>query len=147
MWYPRCQREGKDSFSGAAHYTLLVQHVVGSPWCRGSLTVVLSLLNTRMPKPFSSEPLLSQSAPSLFWCMGVSFLFLPLCRTRHSPMLIFMRFLSAHLSELAGSLWMATWYSITSTTPHGWLAPKTCWKSTLRYLRIYKRKHLQERVR
>lgn len=127
MCYSRCQTEGKEPFPGTAHSTLLMQNMVGHFWCRGSLMIMLSLLNTRITRPFSSEPLFCQSAPSLFWCMGIFFLFLPLCRTWHLPMLIFMKFLSAHLSELAGSLRMATWYSTTSTTPQGCLL-KICFE-------------------
>lgn len=69
MWYPRCQREGKDSLE--LHTTpVLVQPVVGHLGCKGSVTITLSLSNTRVSRPFPSEPLFSLSASSLFWCMG-----------------------------------------------------------------------------
>lgn len=125
-----------------------MQNMVGHFWCRGSLMIMLSLLNTRISRPFSSEPLFCQSAPSLFWCMGVSFLFLPLCRTRHLPMLIFMKFLSAHLSELARPLRVATLYSTTSTTPQGLLVSKNLLKICFEMPENnYRRNHLQRRVR
>lgn len=57
-----CQTEGKAPFPGAA--PLLIQHMVGHLGCKGSLAIMLSLLNTRMSRTSSSEPLFSRSAPA-----------------------------------------------------------------------------------
>ena len=64
--------------------------------------------------PLSTELLSSRSAPSLYWCMG---LFLPRCRTLPLPWLNLIRFLSAQLSSLSRSVWMAAQPAGVSTTP------------------------------
>jgi len=73
-----------------------------------------SLSSTRTPRSLSAELLSSRSTPSLYWCMG---LFLPSCRTLHLPFLNLIRFLSAQLSNLFRSHWMAAQSAGVCTTP------------------------------
>ena len=51
-------------------------------------------------------------SPSLYWCVG---LFLPRCRTLLLPLLNSIRFLSAQLSSLSRSRWMAAQPAAVST--------------------------------
>ena len=51
-------------------------------------------LSSRTPRSFSAE-LLAAGLPILYWCR----LFLPRCRTLHSPLLNFRWFFSAHLCQ------------------------------------------------
>ena len=73
------------------------------------------LSSTSTPRSLSTELLFSRSAPRLYWFMG---LFLPRCRNLHLPLLNFIRFLSAQLSSLSRSCWMAAQPSgVSSTLP------------------------------
>ena len=126
IWYHRWQTEGKGHFPETTGYTLA--NMVNYLWWKGHCRSMLSLLMIRISRSFSFEPLSSQFAPSLCWCMG---LFLPRCRIWHLPMVIFVRFLCAHFSNLAGSLWMAAWTSSKSTTPHRLLEYTTLLKICL----------------
>jgi len=57
---------------------------------------------------------LQQLSPSLSWCLG---LFLPRGRTLPLPLVNLIRFLSAQLSSLSRSRWMAAQPAGVSTTP------------------------------
>lgn len=53
--------------------------------------------------------------PRMYWWLG---LFLHRCRTLNFPFLNSMKFLSAHLSSLLKTFWMAAEFSSISDTPH-----------------------------
>lgn len=123
MWYPRCQTEGKDPFSGTAHYTLAHAAHGGSLLMQGHTEDHAQLVEYMDVQAFSFR---STFQPVCLQPVLVNAGILPI----PSPVqnltfvhdVIFMRFPSAHLSELAGSLWIPAWSSTTSTTPHSWLA-------------------------
>ena len=81
---------------------------------RAHCWLMVNLSSTRTPRSHSTELLSRRSTPSLYWCMG---LFLPSCRTLHLPLLNLIRFLSAQLSSLSRSRWMAAQPAGVSTTP------------------------------
>ena len=81
---------------------------------RAHCWLMVNLSSTSSPRSLCTELLSSRSAPSLYWCMG---LFFPRCRTLHLPLLNLIRFLSAQLSSLSSSHWMAAQPSGVSTTP------------------------------
>ena len=71
---------------------------------RAHCWLMVNLWFPSTPRSLFTELLSSRSAPSLYWCMG---LFLPRCRTLHLLLLNFIRFVSAQLSGLSRSRWMA----------------------------------------
>jgi len=79
---------------------------------RAHCWLMVKLLSTSTPRSLSAELLSNRSTPSLYRCMG---LFVPRCRTLHLPLLNFIRFLSAQLSSLSRSRWMAAQPSGIST--------------------------------
>jgi len=86
---------------------------------RAHCWLTVNFSSTRTPRSLSTELLSSRSAPSLYWCMG---LFLPRCRTLHLPLFNFISFLSAQLSSLSRSRWMAAQASGVSATPPGYVS-------------------------
>ena len=81
---------------------------------------MINLSSTSTPRSLSAELLHSRSAPSLYWCMG---LFLPRCRTPHLPLCNLIRFLSAQLSSLFRSHWMAAQPASVFATPPSFVSP------------------------
>ena len=88
---------------------------------RAHCWLMVNLSSTSTPRSLSTELLSSRSTPSLYWCMG---LFLPRCRTLHLPLLNFIRFLSAQLSSLSRSHWMAAQAAGVSTTPPSFVSSR-----------------------
>ena len=79
---------------------------------RAHCWLMVSLLSARTPMSFYSE-LSSRSAPNLYCCMQ---LFLPRYRTLRLLLLEIFRFLSAQLTSLYRSCWMAAQPSGASAT-------------------------------
>ena len=109
--------EGKENLPRPAGHTLLLMHPripLAFLAARAHCWLMVNLSSTRTPRSLSAELLSSRSTPSLYWCMG---LFLPRCRTVHLPLLNLIRFLSAQLSSLSRSRWLAAQPASVSTTP------------------------------
>lgn len=87
--------------------------------------LMVNLLSIWTVRSFSARLLSCQSGPSICWCMEFFFL-----RNRVCSLFNLMMFLSAHLSSLLWSLWMAACSSGLSITPvlyHQCI----CWGCTL----------------
>lgn len=82
---------------------------------RAHCWLMAQLLFTRTPRSFCTELLSSRSSPKLYQCMQ---LLLSECRTLYLLLLNFIRFLSAQLSSLSWSHWMAAQPSDIPATPH-----------------------------
>ena len=82
---------------------------------RAHCWLMAKLLFTRTPRSFCTELLSSRSSPKLYQCMQ---LLLSECRTLYLLLLNFIRFLSAQLSSLSWSHWMAAQPSDIPATPH-----------------------------
>ena len=80
---------------------------------------------TRTPRSLSAELLSSSSGPCLYWFMG---LFLPRCSALQLPLLNLIRFLSAQVSSLSRSQWMAVQpFGVSATPPslcHQWTSER-----------------------
>ena len=113
---PRAEQRGKENLLWPAGHTLLdaPQDATGLLGSQGTLLAhgqPVVHQDTQVPLRRAA---LQQGRPSLYWCLG---LFLPRGRTLHLPLLNLIRFLSAHLSSLSRSRWMAAQPASVSTTP------------------------------
>lgn len=75
-----------------------------------------NLLSTRNPRSFSARLLSSCLNPNMYQCLHR-------CRTLHCPLLKFMKFLSAHFSNLSRSPCMVPQKPGLSSTPPSFVSP------------------------
>ena len=79
-----------------------------------TISLLFKVVPTRTPRSLPARLLSSWVALSIRWCLG---LFLPRSRTLHSPVVKFIRFLSAHFSVPLRTPWIVAQPSGVSATP------------------------------
>lgn len=124
MQYYRCGLTSARGYRGTVispdPLTVLLVHIAQALLfllcCQGTPMAPVHLVPTKTSWAFSTGQLPSQAVPSLYCCEGFC---LPRCKALHLPLLNFMRFLSAHSSNLSRSFWVAALPSCILTAPSG----------------------------